>query len=229
MNKLKDNLKPISLLLVIPVMYALYFLVNSLDLSTHDVTTAIDRSIPFLKIFVIPYVIWYLFVPIILIALCFYDRKMYYKTILVYILGFSISLIIFSVYQTTVPRPDLAGSDILTKITMIIYANDKPINCLPSLHVFASYLMFKAVCRSCFSNFKINAATSFIAFMIIISTLFTKQHGILDAIAGIILVDLLFLTIEKPDWRKVWLMLKKLYYSVFTKLIYPLKNKHRIS
>lgn len=208
METLKKNLKPLTLLLAIPIMNLTYILINNFSTTGTNVTISLDQEIPFLAVFIVPYIFWYLFIPLSFFILCLKDKRVYYKTIFIYIVGCLTASIIFIFYQTTVPRSTVAGNDIFTNIIRMIYANDNPVNCLPSLHVFTSYLVIRAIAGSTLSNFRNNAITVTISVLIIVSTLFTKQHAILDVVSGIILAEILIYFVNRYEknllnlWRK---------------------------
>jgi membrane-associated phospholipid phosphatase len=214
MKLIKENLRPLLLMLIIPAMSLSYLLINKFSGSAHDITIHWDSHIPFMKIFVIPYILWYLFVPASFLLLCFKDKRVYYKSILVYALGCMIASIIFILYQTTVPRTQIYGNDILTKIMLLIYANDKPVNCLPSIHVFTCYLIMRVIPSSNLKNPRNNLITAFFSITIIISTLFTKQHAILDVLTGIVLAELLVILVNKYENNLIKLS-KKDFFSYF--------------
>jgi membrane-associated phospholipid phosphatase len=162
--------------------------------------TDMDRGIPFLKIFIIPYVVWYLFILCTFVYFCLKDRETYYKTLLSLDLGLLICYGVYFFYQTTVPRPSLVGEDILTRMVAWVYATDQPFNCFPSIHSLTSYLMFKGIRHSSIRNKRNQLVISSIAFTIILSTLFVKQHAVLDAIAAIFLGEVLFNLISTIFW-----------------------------
>jgi membrane-associated phospholipid phosphatase len=211
MKLIKENLRPLMLMLLIPAMSLSYLLINKFSGSAHDITIHLDSHIPFMKIFVIPYIIWYLFVPVSFLLLCLKDKRVYYKSILIYALGCILASIIFILYQTTVPRTQIVGDDILTKIMLLIYANDKPVNCLPSIHVFTCYLIMREIPVSNLKSLRNNLFTAFFSITIILSTLFTKQHALLDVLTGILLAELLIFLVNKYEHYLIELAKKDLF------------------
>jgi membrane-associated phospholipid phosphatase len=199
MRVIKENLRPLTLLLIIPIMNLTYILINKLAPIGHNITLPIDEKLPFLPIFIIPYMVWYLFIPFSFFILCLKDKKTYFKTMLIYLSGCVVASIIFLTYQTTFPRAPVEGHGILINIIKMIYANDNPVNCLPSLHVFTSYLIIRVIANSKLSSLKVNLTTSIIATLIILSTLFTKQHAVLDVLSGIILAEGLIFIVNRYE------------------------------
>lgn len=192
MQRIKRNIVPLSLMLSIPFVTILYRQLNNPSRGVHVLVMALDRSIPFVKAFIIPYLGFYPYVCLALFYLCFKDRRTYYKTLLSINIGMLVCFLVYYGFQTTVPRPIINGTGLLDSLVSFMYSTDHPYNAFPSLHVLISFLMIKAVnqCRSagpvskilvyCFSG------------LVIISTQFVKQHVILDAFSAILLGNLTY-------------------------------------
>lgn len=203
---------PLSFMLSIPVLGLFYTLLNNPDRGVHSLVTDIDKGIPLVKIFIVPYISWYIFIFLTLSYLCFKDRNTYYKTLLAYNISLAICYLVYFTYQTTVPRPVLVGDDIFTKFLSYIYSADQPYNCFPSIHVLTSYLMIKAISASSIKN-KLNyIVISGTAGLIIISTLLVKQHVVLDALAAILLGDIVFKLVNSCQEGGLF-RLKKSYFA----------------
>ncbi|WP_291570115.1 phosphatase PAP2 family protein [Clostridium sp. UBA4548] len=219
-KKIKDNLFSLMLMLLIPITNIFYGVLNNSNRGVYSLVTDLDRIIPFSQVFILPYMLWYPFILLTLVYFCFYYKEVYYKTLSTLILGMVLCYVVYFFFQTTVPRPELIGDDILTKIIGIVYKSDNPYNCFPSIHVLTSYAMIIGMRKSGSSNLKVNNLVSFTAWLIIISTLLVKQHVILDVVFGIVFADGAYrivdnfnlkrclLWIKKPSWW--WMMKKKL-------------------
>lgn len=187
MERIKENLKHASFMLVYVVIGLLYGIFNKSNGEIHNLNTTYDDKIPFIKAFIIPYHIWYAFIIYGLVYLLFKNRRAYYKTVIALCIGVSICYVIYSFYQTTVPRPELVGNDFLIRIIRATYINDAPYNCFPSIHVYTTSLMFIELNSE--GEFKLfgKILSSVLGGLIILSTLFIKQHFILDGLSGIFL------------------------------------------
>lgn len=154
--------------------------------------TDIDMKIPFIKLFAIPYLMWYPFITLALVYFCFHYKKTYYKVLCSIIFGLITSYIVYYFFQTTVPRPELYGNDILTNIVRLIYKTDKPYNCFPSIHVLTCYIVVKGIkdIDNKFSPSKILLVL--MDFLVIISTQFTKQHVIFDLIFAVFQGEIIY-------------------------------------
>ena len=211
MQKIKKHLLPLSLMLIIPLMHTFYELLNNAERGLYSLATDLDRVIPVVKFFIIPYVSWYFFVFLTLAYFCVKDRSIYYKTLITYVIGLIICYLTYYFFQTTVPRPYLMGNDIFTRLIEVIYSSDEPFNAFPSIHAFASFIMIKAIFKSSCRNRRNTFIITGIAFSIILSTLFVKQHVVLDAMGAILLGELIFSFVYNFDGVKVALWGKKPY------------------
>ncbi|SHI51945.1 phosphatase PAP2 family protein [Desulfosporosinus lacus] len=207
MQKNIKNLMPLCLMLSIPILNIIYVLLNNANRGTHSLVTDLDQGVPFLKIFVLPYLSWYFFIFGTLTYFCFKDKKIFYRTLLSINLGLLISYGIYFFFQTNVPRPDLVGNDFLTMLIAFVYNNDQPFNAFPSIHVLLSFLMIKAINKYPAKNY-LNVTVVYItAILIILATQFIKQHVILDLLSSIVLGGLIFDLVfyVKLEGLRAWL------------------------
>jgi len=204
-----QNLRSLSLILTIPLLNIFYFLLNNPQRGAYSLVTDLDHYIPFVKEFIIPYVIWYFYIFGTLVFLCLKDKKVYYRTILAIDIGLLICYVIFFAFQTHVPRPLLVGDDIFTKLVALIYSHDQPYNGFPSIHVLLSFLMIKGINKYQERNLWNMSIVYLIGILIILSTVFVKQHVVLDVLAGIIIGNVIFDLVYCLDMEKTRAMLKK--------------------
>jgi membrane-associated phospholipid phosphatase len=183
---------PLLLLLILPILGLMYTKTNTYSISNQEVyslLTAVDQSIPFIKAFALPYSVWILYIYVCLIYFFMKDINVYYRALLTYIVCALLCYLIYSVFQTTVPRPVVIGSDPISELIRYIYSRDQPFNCFPSIHCFSSYMVMRMVWTGSFRNkWNVTFITG-MSSLIIISTLFVKQHVIMDALAGMFLVE----------------------------------------
>jgi membrane-associated phospholipid phosphatase len=208
-KKIKDNLLPLMLMILIPITNIFYGYLNNSSRGVYNLVTDLDRAIPFSPIFIVPYIIWYPFILITLVYFCINHRKIYYKTLATLVLGMLLSYVVYFFFQTTVPRPELIDKDIFTSLVNLIYKSDNPYNCFPSIHVLTCYAMIIGMKKSESNNLKINNSISFIALLIILSTLFVKQHVIMDVVFGIVFADVVYKAVDKFSLERCLLWIKK--------------------
>jgi membrane-associated phospholipid phosphatase len=151
-------------------------------LSTH-----LDHVTPFVPFFSVFYFIWYPFIFITLYLILQKRSSAYYQTLVAVCFGILVANFIFMVFPTHVPRPQLGeGWNFFVPIT---YRLDEPYNGFPSIHVLTCYLMLRG---SGILPATSRLAVAVIAWLIILSTLFIKQHVIADVAAGIALGEIVF-------------------------------------
>lgn len=202
MRRLKKDLLPLCLLLTLPLLSLIYLWLNHPTDEIHSLVTDLDEKVPFIKIFVIPYISFQAFVAVGLLYFYWRDRQTYYRTIITLNLSLVICFIIFYFFQTTVPRPALNGSGVLNKLLRLTYSLDEPFNAFPSIHTTASFIMIKAIGRSKVRNRWNSLIINTIAILIIISTQLIKQHVLFDLAAGVVLGGLVFETVYDYKWPK---------------------------
>ncbi|ULT54468.1 phosphatase PAP2 family protein [Neobacillus drentensis] len=207
MNKKWKIVGMLCFLLSIPAIMLIYPYLNTPSRGVHTLVTSLDKAIPVVKWFVIPYVAWVGYVTITLIYFCFKDPALAFKTILVFDLGLLACFLIYYFYQTVGPvRPEIIGHDVLSQLLQYVYQIDQPYNCFPSIHVMSSYLMIRAVRNHPRLNKWINWIIICFSTSIILATLFIKQHVIMDVVASILLVNGLYKIVELVTG---WLLLPK--------------------
>lgn len=155
------------------------------DQTMHAPAIALDRRIPLEPGWVLVYGPLYLFLillPLFVIRTDALIRRTFYAYLAVWMSAY----VCFWLYPTSAPRPDdvPAGGAFAAWGLRFLYSADPPFNCFPSLHVahsFVSALCCRRVHRG-LGNWALAAAG-----LVGLSTLFTKQHYVLDVVAGALL------------------------------------------
>lgn len=179
--------KHMLILLTIPLLGFVYELLNSAKRGVRSLETGIDKIIPFVEVFIIPYIVWYFYVGLLFFAILFINKKRYYEAIIGYNIGVLICYTIYFFFQTTVKRPPLIEENVFTFLTQFIYSNDQPYNAFPSIHVLSTYLLMVVFWKVHLHKF-VWYSIQIVGVLIILSTLFVKQHVILDVFASIVIV-----------------------------------------
>ncbi|WP_340371943.1 phosphatase PAP2 family protein [Peribacillus sp. FSL E2-0218] len=195
-NKSILPLHPLWYLLLLVVTSSIYSIINQSSGHAVDVTTMIDGEIPFIKEFVVPYLLWYPYIYGLLIYYCFVDRKHYFVALGSLVSGKLICFLIYCLWQSTVPRPEVMGNDIFAHLMRVVYSHDQPVNCLPSIHVLTTFIMMIVVHKRREQHKWEHAGVTAFGTLIILSTLFTKQHAVLDVLAGILLACGMYAAIQ---------------------------------
>ena len=168
-------------------------------LATQDsvqVNTSLDDLIPYLSWFVIFYVAWMPLLYIAFIYLGMTNRSLYWRTIIAYNAAVTVSNLIFILFPTSMPRPEISGSDIFNMLVLFIYNHDQPVNCFPSIHCLTTYLLFISMIRHQLFSVGMRVLFSVFFWSIIASTVFIKQHALVDVIGGILLAEMAYRVVE---------------------------------
>ncbi len=190
-NKIK-NLLPLLCLLCIPVLNIFYMLSNRAPDKINNLVTQWDRITPFVPAFVIPYILWTPFVISMFVLLCFKNRSMYYRSIILMCVGQLTCFAIYYFFQTTTPRPMITGDGYFSQLVVnMVYANDQPYNCFPSIHVLNTYIILKAITQIELKKV-LRIGIVLFSWSIIFSTVFIKQHVLLDIVGAVVLIEGLY-------------------------------------
>lgn len=193
--ELKPIIISISLVLFQSILYAL-----SESISGNNailIGGCIDNVIPFKIIAIIPYCIWFFLIFIIPYYYYKKDKDLISKYILSYVLITLIANIIFILCPTTVNRPIVTGNDILSSMAKIVfYVDSNPVNCFPSLHCAISFLWIIYTLQMKNTNKYLKITISIISILIILSTLFIKQHVFIDMIGGICITSIVVIIVN---------------------------------
>jgi PAP2 superfamily. len=168
-------------------------------LATQDsvqVNTSLDDLIPYLSWFVIFYVAWMPLLYIAFIYLGMTNRSLYWRTIIAYNAAVTVSNLIFILFPTSMPRPEISGNDIFYMLVLFIYNHDQPVNCFPSIHCLTTYLLFISMIRHQLFSVGMRVLFSVFFWSIIASTVFIKQHALVDVIGGILLAEMAYRVVE---------------------------------
>lgn len=181
----------IKLLLYWP-LYGLVFLIleRFLNVEYNVVYSAIDDMIPFSEYFVIPYYFWFIFLVGIQVYGFFFDVKAFKDYMYYTILTYTLTIIIYIIYPTSQElRPEtFARDNIFTDVVRFLYGFDTNTNVCPSLHVIGSLAVYFSARKSrMFSSFGWKIIFFIMTVLICISTVFLKQHSIIDVFWAIIL------------------------------------------
>lgn len=174
-------------LLIFPILGLLYEYLNENQQEAVNISTAFDSIIPFTPVFILPYMIWYLYMFGYLIYFWWKSPALYWKTIIAITIGELVCFIIYFFFQTTVPRPQITGDTILLQLVSVIYNTDEPFNCFPSIHVLTTMIIMLASTHTKGTGKFQSYITQMTGILIILSTLFVKQHVIYDVVASVVL------------------------------------------
>lgn len=180
----------LKLLIYWPVFGILFFAVERLWVRNeyYAMYCPLDDYIPFAEIFVIPYFFWFIFLIGIHLYGLLFEVSMFRKLMKYIMITYSISLGIFLLFPTCQGfRPtEMPRDNWMTGVVSFLYSFDTDTNVCPSLHVVGSFAVQAAAWNSKrFSSGKWRFAFTVTALLISVSTIFLRQHSILDLLAAV--------------------------------------------
>jgi membrane-associated phospholipid phosphatase len=152
--------------------------------AVHAPALVLDRLLPLVPTWALVYGALYAFL-IVLPVFVIQQQELIRRTVWAYLTVWTVAYICFLLYPTVAPRPDtVTGRGFAVWGLRFLYEADPPYNCFPSLHVAHSFV-------SALASYRVHRTLGFVAIscasLVAVSTLFTKQHYVVDLIVGILL------------------------------------------
>ncbi len=226
---LRRKLRVVMPMLFFLVIYLIFFfLIERIDATSYYVPEVpLDHKIPFIPAFIIPYVLWFPWIPFICLWALFTDEKAYVRISRFLMIGMSLFILISFLFPTKLNlRPEnVPGDDICSAMVRYLHKIDTPTNVFPSIHVYDTlvllYGVFIGECKL-FRSKVFRAFTVTLTILICLATCFLKQHSILDGIAAVILLLLIIVIYNAAEGsgcgKKIQLALKRLF-DIFAGII----------
>jgi len=163
-----------------------YFLLQSIMISSeYNFLLNFEKEIPLIPPFIWVY---HTLIPIIALTSIFIIKKLklFYKCFFAYLIATLILSIFYVIFPSHYPRPVIDVHSISTFILDLTYYIDGANSTFPSSHVTFSFVMLLYAMRCDLLNNTYGKFMYCLWFMLIcMSTIFLKQHYILDVVAGI--------------------------------------------
>lgn len=202
-----EFLKKYKHTLIIPIYGILYMLafryVEQRNVPINIIHMKIDDYIPFCEYFIVPYLLWFAYVAVTVFYFAFFNKNKqeYWQFILTLGIGMTLFIFVSLLYPNGQNlRSELTGDSIFIHLVQYLYTIDTPTNILPSIHVFNSI----ACCIAIFQHkpFQKRKAlltgTAILTTLIVMATVFLKQHTLVDVIAAVVLNIVCFQLLYKP-------------------------------
>ena len=175
----------------------------------YDLTLEFDRMVPFLPGFVWFYVLAFPFWAANYLLAARRGKDIFYRYVVTDITVHIICFLFFLFLPTTNVRPEITGNSLGEWLLRFIYwvdGGDNPGNLFPSIHCYCSWLCFRGLVGAKEEEIPVKYQwfSLVMALLIIISTQTLKQHYIVDAIGGVVLVEAAWWFYRKPS-RYAWI------------------------
>ena len=196
-NLFSNEFKHLLYLVFWPLYGLMFFYVERLYPVKEYITvySRIDDFIPFCEWFLIPYLFWFVYLAGMLLYTALYDIDAFKKMMNFIIITYTVTIVIYLIFPTCQElRPTSFERDnLLTRIMTNYYQLDTNTNVCPSIHVIGSLaVMFTSFHCKGTNTFGWKITFIITAILISISTVFLKQHSIIDIIAAIPLCGMVY-------------------------------------
>ena len=168
----------------------------------HLIHCALDDRIPNMAIFIYPYVSWFPYIVVCAaLAIKNLDDRQFKKAVLVLTTGMNIFLFISYVWPTGLDFRESIVYDLHTlsgNLLKFVQTVDTPKSVFPSMHVYVTLVLQYTLEM----QKKLVPALGIwvgrvLAVLIVLSTMFTKQHSAVDVTAAIVMFAVLAIVTEK--------------------------------
>jgi membrane-associated phospholipid phosphatase len=187
-----------------------FYLERTVTTKFTPVHSRLDDLIPFNEYFVIPYFLWFIYIFITVAYFLFFSKPDFYKCCAYLFIGMTICLIIYTIwpnghYLRPKDLDSLGRSNIFIDILSKLYTVDTATNVFPSIHVFNSVGAMIAINKSSkLHSIKwLQWSALILTILICLSTVFLKQHSVLDIFGALALNIIMYVIVYIPPWAKV--------------------------
>ena len=180
------------------------YLEKTVTRNFHVMHASLDDLIPFNEYFIVPYLLWFLYVGAAIFYFLITSKEDYYKLCIFLFSGMTISLIICTFFRNgTDLRPVIdPDKNIFTALVAYIYRTDTCTNVFPSIHVYNSIGVHIAVARSerLRGHRLIRLGSGLLMISICMASVFLKQHSVIDLIGAVILAYVIYGIVYGYSW-----------------------------
>ncbi len=165
----------------------------------HVIHMAADDYIPFCEIFIVPYLLWFVYIAAVVLFFFFRNKADYCRVCTFLFTGMTVFLMISTLWPNGHHlRPAVLPRDnIFSDMVSALWQTDTPTNLWPSIHVYNSLGAHIAIMKS--SEFKnkrfIRLGSLVLCVSIILSTVFLKQHSLFDVLTAFVMAAVMYLAV----------------------------------
>lgn len=189
-------------LLIWAAYLAAFYLVEHLIVDDYWVSyLPLDDKIPFCRFFILPYCMWHPLLALMTAYLFFCDVPAFKRYMCALGLGFGIAIIVCIVFPNGQElRPaEFAQNDVFTWLIGCVYAADTNTNVIPSMHVIGcAALTFASFDSARLRRRRAQVIMTPLGVLISVSTVFVKQHSVLDVLAALPVCAVMWLAVYWP-------------------------------
>ena len=167
----------------------------------HSIPVPFENAIPFAPEWVTVYTATFIFWLLGLAVCMTRERELCFRMFSGIYIAELICAVFFVAMPTVIVRPEATGGVYYDRLLAQLYAADQPTNLFPSMHCMFAYMVFRGFMIAKLDKPVIIGSGLFAA-LVCASTVFVKQHFLLDTFAGIILGEVaVMLSLKTNAWK----------------------------
>ncbi|HJU76123.1 MAG TPA: phosphatase PAP2 family protein [Gemmatimonadaceae bacterium] len=178
----KVTIPMVVLVMLVPLYLVIAGMVRGRPVNVPAI--ALDNAFPLQPTWALIYGSLYAYL-IVLPVLVVRQQDHIRRTVWAYLTVWIVAYVVFLMYPTVAPRPtNVEGDGFGAWGLRALYGADPPYNCFPSIHVAHSFVS----ALTCYRVHRHVGITAIVcAVLVALSTLYTKQHYVVDVIGGVLL------------------------------------------
>ena len=210
MKKFYERYKHAIPLFIYAIIYLSWFgyLEKTVKRPANLIHMNLDDKIPFCEVFIVPYLLWFVYISAVVLYFFFKDKQDYYRACTFLFTGMTVFLVVSTLWPNGHHlRPAVMPRDnIFSTMVAMLYKTDTPTNLWPSIHVYNSLGAHFAVFRNEKLHRKpvVHIGSLVLCVSIILSTMFLKQHSVFDVLTAFIVAAVMYIVVYGFDIVTIW-------------------------
>lgn len=184
-----------------------FFLSERILVPKYIIKCSLDDWIPFHEWFVIPYCTWFPLLGLSWLFTMVTSKEDFQDLCVIMFGGMTLSIALYWLFPNGLElRPAEIPDNLCGKLVKFLHAVDTPGNVCPSIHVSSSTAILVVALRSRVLKYRpvLKWGTCLLSILICLSTMFLKQHSVIDVVCGCLVTAALAIFTYKTPWR-MWL------------------------
>lgn len=186
---------------------AAFFISERVLVPKYIISCPVDNWIPFNELYIIPYCLWY---PLLLASWLFTMvtcKEDFQDLCMIMFGGMTLSIILYWIFPNGLElRPGEIPDNFCGQLVKLLHSVDTPGNVCPSIHVSSSTAIMVVALRSEILRRRpvLKWGTTILCILICLSTVYLKQHSVVDVVCGCLVTAVLAVFTWRAPWRR-WL------------------------
>ena len=210
MKKFYERYKHAIPLFIYAIIYLSWFgyLEKTVKRPANLIHMNLDDKIPFCEVFIVPYLLWFVYISAVVLYFFFKDKQDYYRACTFLFTGMTVFLVVSTLWPNGHHlRPAVIPRDnIFSTMVAMLYKTDTPTNLWPSIHVYNSLGAHFAILKNEKLRKKpvVHIGSLVLCVSIILSTMFLKQHSVFDVLTAFIMAAVMYIVVYGFDIVTIW-------------------------